>query len=109
MPKQGLCPRRSAAGSAVSFKAHLEIMVKSKNRTALAVAATAGIAVAALLAVLRSDSMRNGKRSVRRPGFELERWDYEGGNIPEVSIASGEQGNASGEQQSAPGLDERGV
>lgn len=59
-----------------------------KSRTALAVAATAGIAVTALLALLRSDS----GRGTRRVGLELERWDNEGGNIPEVSVGSGEQG-----------------
>lgn len=75
------------------LQAHRESIVKSNNRTVLAVAATAGIAAVALLAVLRSDSMGINRRRVRRPGFELERWDYEGGNIPEVSIGSGEQGS----------------
>lgn len=69
--------------------------MNSKSRTALAVAATAGVAALALLAVLRADSMaRAGRRAQGR--FDLQRWDYEGGNIPEVSISSGEQGSVLG-------------
>ena len=65
----------------------------SNNRTALAVAATAGIAAIALLAVLRSDSMKRRRmEALRSARYQLDRWDAEGGNIPDVSIDSGEQG-----------------
>ena len=68
--------------------------MNSKNRTALAVAATAGVAAVALLAVLRADSDRRAAReaSARRTQA-LQRWDYEGGNIPEVSLSSRWQGS----------------
>lgn len=71
--------------------------MNNRSRTALAVAATAGVAVIALLAVLRADSRLSPATAARRAAasgrrLEVERWDYEGGNIPEVSIGSGEQG-----------------
>ena len=69
--------------------------MNSKSRTALAVAATAGVAAIALLAVLRSDSARGARGSRSKACLDLQRWDYEGGNIPEVSISSGEQGSTS--------------
>jgi hypothetical protein len=92
-PSKGYARERPACGFCGILQAHRESIVKSKNRTVWAVAATAGIAAVALLAVLRSDSMGINRRRARRPGFELERWDYEGGNIPEVSVDSGEQGS----------------
>ena len=69
--------------------------MNSKSRTALAVAATTGVAAIALLAVLRSDSARGARGSRSKACLDLQRWDYEGGNIPEVSISSGEQGSTS--------------
>jgi hypothetical protein len=62
------------------------------NRIALAVAATAGIGMIALLAVLRSDSMMRRSRGrddlERGTGYQLDRWANEGGSIPDVSAGA---------------------
>ena len=83
---------RGAPGLCGILLAPPEVNVNSKNRIALAVAATAGVAAVALLAVLRSDTARRIE-SRRARARSLQRWDNEGGNIPEVSISSGEQGS----------------
>lgn len=68
-------------------------MVNTNDRIALAVGATAGIAVIALLAVLRSDSFVRRRRDSGDAGrsarYQFDRWDNEGGSIPEDSVASG--------------------
>lgn len=65
--------------------------MNSNERIALAVGATTGIAVIALLAVLRSDSAmrrRSGRpawpTSVR---YQLDTWDNEGGSLPDEAAA----------------------
>jgi hypothetical protein len=65
--------------------------VNSNDRIALAVGATAGIAVIALLALLRSDSQPRRRedrvaasRSIR---YQLERWDNEGGGLEDEKNA----------------------
>ena len=58
--------------------------MKSNNLTALAVGATAGIALLALLSVLRADSMkRRSAASDSRDGsrLQIDRWDAEGGHL----------------------------
>jgi hypothetical protein len=91
-PQARAMPNRGAAqaGSALSFDLTRRVALDSKSLTALAVAATAGVATLALFALLRS-----GNRTRARVGerIDLERWDGEGGNIPEVSITGGEQGS----------------
>ncbi len=73
-------------------------MVNSSDRIALAVGATAGIAVIALLAVLRSDSPRRRRRgshdAARRARHQLERWDNEGGSILEDTAVDGAEARA---------------
>ncbi len=66
--------------------------VNSNSRIALAAAVTAGLATIALAAVWRADAQRRRERQRIREKA-LARWDSEGGNIPEVSIGSGEQGS----------------
>ena len=59
--------------------------MKSTNLTALAVGATAGMALLALLSVLRADSMK--RRSAGEPEgrdgsrSQIDRWDAEGGHL----------------------------
>lgn len=61
--------------------------MKSNDRIALAVGATAGIASIALLAVLRSDSpvrrRREGPAAATRLSHQLDTWDNEGGSLPD--------------------------
>jgi hypothetical protein len=59
--------------------------LKSTNLTALAVGATAGIALLALLSVLRADSTKrrgiadsDGRNASR---LQIDRWDAEGGHL----------------------------
>ena len=67
--------------------------MNTNDRIALAVGATAGIAVIALLALLRSDSLgrrrRDGGDDGRSARYQFDRWDNEGGSIPEDIVASG--------------------
>ena len=67
------------------------------NRIALAVAATAGIGVIALLAVLRSDSMmrRSRGRGELEPGtgYQLDRWANEGGSVPDDTAGAAAPGD----------------
>lgn len=65
--------------------------MNNSSRIALAVVATGCLAAVALLSVLRSDTARRTQRQRVRTAA-IQRWDDEGGNIPEVSISSGEQG-----------------
>lgn len=92
--------------------------MNSNNRTALAVAATAGIAAIALLAVLRADSARRTNRESRLADSsarqQLDRWDGEGGSIPEVAAgrveASGKApGKAAGRSRKAVSTTARAV
>lgn len=56
-----------------------------KRNTAFAVGATAGLAVVALLAVLRSDSIQRRERQARARSarYQLDRWAGEGGQAPD--------------------------
>lgn len=71
--------------------------MNSNNRTALAVAATAAMAVIALWAVLRFDTMRRridaDGDDAASTGRQLDRWNDEGGSIPvEAAGGAGENG-----------------